>query len=65
MVANRGTIVLDIEHIHVICECLDVFPEDLPGLPPEHELKFKIELVPNTHHMSEASYKMAPVESIE
>ncbi|RVW29531.1 Transposon Ty3-G Gag-Pol polyprotein [Vitis vinifera] len=40
----------------------DVFPEDLPGLPPEREVEFTIDLVPGTGPMSKAPYRMAPVE---
>jgi hypothetical protein len=32
------------EDIHVIREFLDVFPNDLPGMPPERAIEFKIEL---------------------
>nr|GEX79901.1 hypothetical protein [Tanacetum cinerariifolium] len=40
----------------------DVFPEELPGIPPEGEVKFGIELVPSTQPISKASYRMAPIE---
>jgi hypothetical protein len=33
-----------IEDIHIVQEFLDVFPNDLPGMPPERAIKFKIEL---------------------
>jgi hypothetical protein len=33
-----------IENIHVVREFLDVFPDDLLGMPPERAIKFKIEL---------------------
>ncbi|RVW98888.1 Transposon Ty3-G Gag-Pol polyprotein [Vitis vinifera] len=36
--------------------------EDLPGLPPEREVEFTIDLVPGTGPMSKAPYRMAPVE---
>jgi hypothetical protein len=39
---------LKFEDIHVIREFLDVFPNDLPGMPPEREIEFKIELQPGT-----------------
>jgi hypothetical protein len=35
---------LQIEDIHVVREFLDVFPDDLPGMPPERAIEFKIEL---------------------
>ncbi|RVW59010.1 Transposon Tf2-2 polyprotein [Vitis vinifera] len=49
-------------HIPIVREYPDVFPEDLPGLPPEREVEFTIDLVPGTGPMSKAPYRMAPVE---
>ncbi|KAA3465831.1 DNA/RNA polymerases superfamily protein [Gossypium australe] len=43
-----------------ICEYPDVFPEELPGLPPIREVEFAIELVPGTSPISIALYRMAP-----
>jgi len=37
-----------IKDIPVVCEFLDVFPDDLPGLPPDWDVEFKIELIPGT-----------------
>ena len=37
-----------IEFPPVVCEYTDVFPEDLPGLPPIREIEFSIDLVPGT-----------------
>ena len=34
--------------IPVVCEFSDVFPEDLPGLPPDRNMEFSIELEPST-----------------
>jgi hypothetical protein len=51
-----------IEDIPVVQEFLDVFPEDLPGLPPDRELEFCIELTPGTAPISKAPYRMAPAE---
>jgi hypothetical protein len=34
--------------IRTVSEFLDVFPEELPGMPPYHEIEFVIELVPGT-----------------
>jgi hypothetical protein len=38
----------EIQDISVVCEFPDVFPEDLPGLPPERDVEFMIELKPGT-----------------
>ncbi|RVW46074.1 Transposon Ty3-G Gag-Pol polyprotein [Vitis vinifera] len=51
-----------LEDIPIVREYPDVFPEDLPGLPPEREVEFTIDLVPGTGPMSKAPYRMAPVE---
>ena len=39
-----------------------VFPDDLPGLPPDREVEFTIELVPRVAPISMSLYRMAPVE---
>jgi hypothetical protein len=49
----------------VVCEFLDVFPEDLPGLPPERDVEFVIELKPSTAPISRRSYRMPPNELAE
>ena len=40
----------------------DVFPKELPGLPPEREIEFSVELLPGTSPISIAPYRMAPTE---
>ena len=49
-----------LEDIPVVREVLDVFPDDLPGLPLDREIDFQIELAPRTEPISRAPYKMAP-----
>jgi hypothetical protein len=56
---------LRLEDIHVVREFPDVFPDDLPGMPPERVTEFKIELQPDTAPISKAPYKMSPVEMKE
>lgn len=51
-----------LEDIPIVREFIDVFPEDLPGLPPDREVEFTIELVPGTTPISKAPYRMAPIE---
>jgi hypothetical protein len=58
-------IVPEIQDIPVVCEFLDVFPEDLPGLPPERDVEFVIELKPGTAPISRRSYRMPPNELAE
>ena len=50
------------ESVPVVCEYPDVFPEELPGLPPVREIEFGIELVPGTTPISIAPYRMALTE---
>ena len=54
-----------LEEIHVVCEFPDVFPDDLPGLPPDRDVEFTIELLPGTAPISRRPYKMAPKELAE
>jgi hypothetical protein len=53
---------LEIGDIPIVREFPDVFLEDLPGLPPDREVEFSINLVPSIAPISKAPYKMAPVE---
>nr|GFD62624.1 uncharacterized protein [Tanacetum cinerariifolium] len=40
----------------------DVFPDELPGIPPVREVEFSIELIPRVEPISKAHYRMAPIE---
>jgi hypothetical protein len=60
-----ATLVKEIYDILVVCEFLDVFPDDLPGLPPDREVEFVIELKPGTAPLSRRSYRMPPNELAE
>jgi hypothetical protein len=53
---------LKLKDIYVICEFLDVFPDDLPRMPPERAIEFMIELQPSTTPIAMAPYKMSPME---
>ncbi|WVZ71026.1 hypothetical protein U9M48_019653 [Paspalum notatum var. saurae] len=52
----------EIKKIPVVCDFPDVFPEELPGLPPDRNVEFSIELVPGTAPVSRRPYRMAPDE---
>nr|GFC09979.1 putative reverse transcriptase domain, aspartic peptidase domain protein [Tanacetum cinerariifolium] len=54
--------VLSIHNQPIVSEFLDVFPDELPGIPPVREFEFNIELIPGAKPISKASYCMAPVE---
>ncbi|KAM1958501.1 hypothetical protein ACFX15_003880 [Malus domestica] len=51
-----------VEDVRVVRYFLDVFPEDLPGLPPNKEVEFVIDLLPGTNPISLTPYRMAPAE---
>jgi hypothetical protein len=44
--------------IRTVSEYPDVFPEELPGMPPDHEIEFVIELVPSTAPIFKRPYRM-------
>ena len=50
------------EDILVLREYVDVFPEEILGLPPKRELDFTIELVPGGVRSSKAPYQMNILE---
>jgi hypothetical protein len=47
-----------LEDIRVVSEFPDVFPEDLPGMPPDRDIEFSIELIPGTAPISKRTYRM-------
>ncbi|KAJ9553505.1 hypothetical protein OSB04_017550 [Centaurea solstitialis] len=49
----------------VVCEFPDVFPEDLPGVPPERQVEFRIDLVPGAAPVVKTLYRLAPPEMQE
>ncbi|KAL5574406.1 hypothetical protein UlMin_024003 [Ulmus minor] len=62
MVDTTADTSLKHEDVHVVKNFLEVFPEDLPGLPPDREIEFEIELLLGTSPISKAPYWMAPAE---
>ena len=52
----------DLDLPRVVSECVDVFPDELPGLPPQRVVDFGIELHPGTSPISMTPHRMAPVE---
>ncbi|KAA3470642.1 DNA/RNA polymerases superfamily protein [Gossypium australe] len=61
-VMNAKEAELRIELVPIVCDYPDVFPEELPGLPPVREVEFGIELAPGIAPISIARYRMAPTE---
>jgi hypothetical protein len=46
----------------VVREFADVFPEELPGIPPKRELEFTIDLKPGTEPITRMPYQMSTPE---
>ena len=59
---ESGNNEMQLAEVPVVNEFFNVFPEDLPGLPPDREIEFEIELAPGTEPISIAPYRMAPAE---
>ena len=55
----------DLTPIPMVCEFLDVFPKDLPRLPPDRDVEFAIELEPGTAPILQHPYRMDPKELAE
>ncbi|GJX24779.1 putative reverse transcriptase domain-containing protein [Tanacetum coccineum] len=51
-----------LEDVSTVRNFLEVFPEDLPGLPPTRQVKFQIDLVPGATPVARAPYRLAPSE---
>ena len=51
--------------ICVVSEFPDIFPEELPGMPPDRDIEFSIDLVPGTAPIAKRPYRMAPIEHEE
>ncbi|KAK9029043.1 hypothetical protein V6N11_026169 [Hibiscus sabdariffa] len=58
---NNGSL-SQIEDIQTVREFPDVFPEELPGLPPDRDVEFEIETYLGSAPVSMAPYRMAPKE---
>ncbi|XP_027338009.1 uncharacterized protein LOC113851906 [Abrus precatorius] len=53
------------QSIPVVREFPEIFPEDIPGIPPRREVEFSIDLIPGAEPVSVAPYRMAPKELME
>jgi hypothetical protein len=53
------------EAINVVSEFPDVFPEELPGMPPERKVEFAIELIRGTGPISKRAYRVSGPELVE
>nr|GFA13500.1 reverse transcriptase domain-containing protein [Tanacetum cinerariifolium] len=51
-----------LENIPVVRDFPDVFPEELPGLPPVRQVEFQIDLIPRATPIARAPYRVAPLK---
>ncbi|GJT21790.1 putative reverse transcriptase domain-containing protein, partial [Tanacetum coccineum] len=49
-----------LEDVPIVRDFPDVFPEDLPGLPPTRQVEFQIDLIPGAAPVARAPYRLAP-----
>ncbi|GJW59075.1 hypothetical protein Tco_0105806 [Tanacetum coccineum] len=54
-----------IKDVPIVRDFLEVFPEDLPGLPPARPMEFQIDLIPGAAPVARAPYRLAPSEMKE
>ncbi|GJV69075.1 hypothetical protein Tco_1484584, partial [Tanacetum coccineum] len=54
-----------LDDIHIVRDFLEVFPDDLAGLPPVREIEFCIELIPGALPLVKSPYRLAPSEMLE
>ena len=52
------------EEVPVVKDFPDVFPEELPGMPPDRDIEFLIEVLPSTEPISKRPYRM-PAKDVE
>ncbi|GJU35991.1 putative reverse transcriptase domain-containing protein [Tanacetum coccineum] len=54
-----------LKDVPIVRDFLEVFPEDLPGLPPARPVEFQIDLIPGAAPVAQALYRLAPSEMKE
>ncbi|GJY09945.1 putative reverse transcriptase domain-containing protein [Tanacetum coccineum] len=54
-----------LQDVPVICDFPEVFPDDLPGLPPPRQVEFRIKLMPGAEPVTRAPYRLVPSEMKE
>jgi hypothetical protein len=58
----HAVVMKSLDEIHVVHEYLDVFSDNLPRMPPDRAIEFKIELQSGTAPVYKRPYPMAPNE---
>jgi hypothetical protein len=59
---NKKGVAEGLEHLPSVRDFEDVFPKELPGMPPERELEFTIDLKLGTELIARMSYRMSALD---
>ncbi|GKA76462.1 hypothetical protein Tco_0782923, partial [Tanacetum coccineum] len=51
--------------VPIVRDFLEIFPKDLPGIPPARQVEFQIDLVPGVVPVARVSYQLEPSEMKE
>ncbi|GJT73303.1 putative reverse transcriptase domain-containing protein [Tanacetum coccineum] len=62
---SEGKQIKDVPIVPIVRDFPEVFPEDLPGLPPARPVEFQIDLIPGAAPVARAPYRLAPSEMKE
>ncbi|GJX65336.1 putative reverse transcriptase domain-containing protein [Tanacetum coccineum] len=54
-----------LKDVPIVQDFPEVFPEDLPGIPPTHQVEFQIDLIPGAAPVAQTPYRLAPSEMKE
>nr|GFC80768.1 putative reverse transcriptase domain-containing protein [Tanacetum cinerariifolium] len=54
-----------LENVQIVRDFPEVFPEDLPGLPPTRQVVLQIDLIPGVALVARGPYRLAPPEMKE
>lgn len=55
----------ELDRVPIVCEYPDVFPDELPGMPPDRDIEFIIELMPGSRPIHKKPYRMGSKELAE
>lgn len=64
-VIEKESVERRLEDVPIVRDFPEVFPEELPGLPPPRQVEFRIDLVPGAAPVARAPYRLAPSEMKE
>ena len=56
---------VELDGVPIVCEYPDVFPDEIPGMPPDRDIEFIIELMPESRPIYKKPYRMGSEELAE